>query len=446
MSEREVLVVGGGIAGLSAATALVARGVDVELIEAADEVGGHFRSDREDGYTFAHGPQAIPGFAARALDLVERLGLGPRLVAARGGSRRFVWREGRPVRLPSGPVSFLTSPFLSARGKLRLASEPWRARPDAPDPEESVAAFFRRRIGAEATEALVGPFVTGIHAGDPERLETRSAFPRLARWEADSGSLVRGALRSRRGAHGPRRRGLFSFPEGLGEVVAACADRLEGRVRTACPARAVERCERGLRVHADAGAFTAGHVILATPPPETARLLRGLDEEAAKLAGGVPMAPVAVVHLGGPLEAHERAPEGFGLLVPRSSGFRTLGIVYSSSLFPGRAPAGAWLQATYLGGVLDPDVLDEPDDTVRRLVGDETEQLLGFSPDRGTARVIRHPAAIPQLVPGHAARVDELRRRLGALPRLALAGNWLDGVGLEHAVASGEAAASRLAA
>ena len=188
-------------------------------------------------------------------------------------------------------------------------------------------------------------------------------------------------------------------------------------------------------------------LVLAIPAPEASKLLRQEAPEAARIAGTVPMAPVAVVHLGGVLASADkaRAPAGFGVLIARGEGLRSLGTVFSSSLWPDIAPEGAWLQATYVGGSLDPRSLDLDDDALRALVARETETILGFNPDAGISRVIRHPAGIPQMIAGHCDRIAALRHEAAGLGGLSLAGNWLDGIGLDAAIASGRRAAAEAA-
>jgi oxygen-dependent protoporphyrinogen oxidase len=372
-------------------------------------------------------------------------------VRARSASRRYIWLGGQLVELPSGPAGFVSSPFLSTRGKLRLLTEPLRGRRPGTDPEESVSTFFARRLGPEASRVLAGSFVSGVYAGDPDALEVRAAFPRLARWESESGSLLLGALRERRRLteeeRAMRRSGTWSFPGSVTELADRCSRILGERVRLGAGVREVVRDgAEAWRVFAGGEQRRCRRIVLAVPPPEGARLLRALDARAAELASGVRMAPVALVHLGGAMLEAERRPEGFGALVPRESGLDVLGIVFTSSLFPDRAPQGAWLQATFLGGVTNAALLERDDATLRRLAAEQTRTVLGFDPDRGLARVIRHRAAIPQLERGHVRRVAELRGRVAALGGLALAGNWLEGVSLDHAVASGRVAASHVAA
>ena len=438
--QRDVIVVGAGIAGLAAALAASDAGRDVELLDGSPEAGGLARADQADGYSFARGPPSFLG-SSRALGwLCARAGCEDGLVPARAAKRRFVYRGGELVELPGSALHFATSPFLRASGKLRLLAEPFvRSSPESD--EETVASFFARRLGSQATDALVVPFVSGVHAGDPDRLEARSAFRRFWDWERSAGSLVLGSLRESKAGR-PARRGVWSFPAGMQALPDAAARALGDRVRLGESVQRLQRDGAVWIVHCASGERRGKHVVLAVPPPAAARLLRGVSDEAASACDGVRMAPVAVVHLGGPVGGPR--PEGFGVLVHRDERLETLGIVFSSSLFPGLAPAGAWLQSAYVGGSLHPRALERSDDELCSIVRDATRRILGFDPDGGIRRVVRHPAGIPQLEVGHARRIERLRAACARAGGLTLAGSWLDGVGLEAAAASGRSAAERL--
>lgn len=440
MHEREVLVIGAGLAGLSAALRLMDAGRDVALLDAGPEPGGLARADRVGEHAFARGPQSFLG-SSRALGwLCARTGCEGSLIPARAATRRWVFRGGRLHELPSSPLSFAASSLLGVGAKLRLLAEPFlRSQPHADD--ESVIDFFRRRLGRGATDAFVVPFVSGVHAGNADTLEARSAFRRFWDWERARGSLVIGALLEPKQDR-PKRRGIWSFAGGLQVLPDAAARELGARLSLREPVEALERDGSSWRVHAASGSMRARRIILAVPPPAAAVLLRRASETASRACAEVRMAPVAVIHLGGPVEGSR--PEGFGVLMHRDEGMEVLGIVLSSSLFPGLAPEGHWLQSSYVGGSLHPRALERSDDELCALARDATRRVFGFDPLAGVRRVVRHPAGIPQLEQGHARRIASLRAECARLGGISLAGSWLDGIGLEAAAASGLAAADGL--
>src|SRR5262245_9433437 len=194
-----VVIVGAGISGLSLAYRLhqAAPGTEITVLEADHRIGGKVWTERRDGFTVECGPNGFLDSKPSTLDLARDLGLSDRLIPASESSRRhrYLFLGGQLQPLPASPLAFLRSPLLSFRGKLELLGEPFHTRRRGRGPE-SVAAFARRRAGHEAAAVFADALVTGIHGGDPELLDVRAAFPRLADLEAAHGSVVRGMIRA----------------------------------------------------------------------------------------------------------------------------------------------------------------------------------------------------------------------------------------------------------
>ncbi|MBZ0270871.1 protoporphyrinogen oxidase [bacterium] len=438
----DVAIAGGGPAGLAAAWRLRAR--KIVVLEAAAHSGGNARGERVDGYLIERGPHTFMGSAEHMFALAEEVGIANELAeAAPEAKARYIYRDGAFHALPASPVSAMTTPLLSLRGKLRVAAEPFI--PGRSKPDETVADFFARRLGAEAAEYLAGTFISGIYAGDPTRLGIRAAFPLFHQFEREGGSLIRGAMkymRAKKKSGVATRKGLWGFAAGLGRPFEAIADTLpDGAVRTGAAVKVVRRENDLFVLEGDGFSVRARAAIVAAPPPQASAMIRALDAEAANLLAEIPLPPVAVVHLGG--KKTPQTIEGFGGLVPRRYGIRTLGVVFASCLYPGRAPEGRFLHTQYLGGALDTGILDLTDDDLIALAKADHEKLLGRA-DIDFARVVRHPVAIPQLAPDHPERIAELQRLASAHPGLAFAGNYISGVAVNHAVGSGFDAAARL--
>lgn len=444
---RRVVIVGGGIAGLAVASEILAlseaRGLeaDVAVLEAAARPGGNIRSSREEGYLYEWGPTGFLDNVPETVALARRAGLGDRLTrASAAAERRFVVRGGRLRELPHGPLGFFASPVLSVSGRLRVLAEPFvPGRRDTSD--ESVLSFARRRIGREAAEVLVDAMVTGIWAGDADKLSVGSAFPKLVRLEREYGGLVRGMIGSWRklsggGPAGPGGK-LSSFPDGLEELPAALGAALGPRLALRAPARAIERAAgNGWRVIAEgAPPREADVVVLAAPAWSAAAILEELDPELAGLAAAVPDVPVAVVHLGfGRAEAGGKLP-GFGALAPRGETRSLLGVLVPSNIFPGRAPEDAVLATAMLGGARDPGVLDRDDGVLTAGALAEIRRITGLTAEPRFVRVLRHPRGIPQYNVGHGARLAAIDAALRRHPGLFVAGNSYRGIAINACAA-----------
>jgi oxygen-dependent protoporphyrinogen oxidase len=445
------VIVGAGITGLACAYSLERTGHNVLLLEAASRPGGVIQSVAEDGYLFELGPQSFSATPALH-QLCDDLGLAGQLLEAPRRSPRFVLANGSLVALPTSPASFLGSGLLSWKTKLSILTEVLRTtRP--PDPDESIAGFTRRKFTAELLDRLVGPFVSGIYAGDPEQISLRSAFPALHEAEQSAGSLVRGMFRAAKPAaaapavNGRRRRpGLVSFREGNEALASTLGERLGSSLCCEATVVSTSRTGNGFAVKTQsrgrAEEILCDRLILATPTKAAAALLADLAPEAAPPLRAIPYAPVAIVSLAYRRDQVRHSLDGFGFLVPRSAGVRTLGTVWNSSQFPYRAPSDQALLTSFIGGATDPAAVELSDQQLSATVHREISAVLGVTGQPVKERVTALQTAIPQYSLGHAARLKNIREAARRVPGLWLAGNYWQGpaVGscIEHALTVAE--------
>jgi oxygen-dependent protoporphyrinogen oxidase len=453
LPQDSIVIVGAGISGLSAAWFLHRKGFAVRVLEANDRVGGVIETEAADGYLIERGPNSTmqkPGTPDDALGrIVEQTGLADRLLeAAPAARKRFVMRNRQLLSLPGSPGEGITTKLFSTRAKLRLLAEPFIGR--ARD-EETVAEFVTRRLGREFLDYAVAPFISGVYAGDPAKLSVRAAVARIYALERDHGSLIRGAFALRKlgkGAGMPAGR-LVSFDEGMAVLPAAIAGALpEGAVETGCRVAALERTGDNWRVRysgADGAAeVEAAHVILAVPAGATANLMEPLAPEAATLLRAIPYAPIVSAGLGYARGQVAHPLDGFGFLVPRVEGVRTLGGLFSSTLFPGRAPDGRVLITAFIGGTTDPDAVTLDDDAVTGAIEADLKAALAIDGAPAPVRLARYEAAIPQYTLGHLDRIAGIEAQLATLPGLHLRASWRDGVSVSDCVRNGEKLAESL--
>lgn len=448
-----IAIVGGGIAGLSLGFALKQRcghGQDVLVLERAARAGGNIRTDNQDGFLVEWGPNGFLDNVPETFRLVEALGLSERIVRSSDQARRrFIYRGGRLHEVPTGPLSFLASGLLSARGKLRIAGEPWAS--PAPDGDETIHAFASRRIGTEAADALVDPMVSGIFAGNARELSLRACFAKMAEMEEQHGGLFRAMLSKMRDRHarvdvGPTGK-LTSFVGGTQDLIDALAARLGASLRLNTDVIALSPELGGWRVQTSAGELQADAVVLAGAAGVSAGLVQPFSYGIATTLRRISSAPLAVVALGyGEADVERvRGPlDGFGFLVPRGEGLRLLGALWDSSVYPHRAPVGGALIRAMIGGAHDPDVLSLSDEALIDTVQHELRLAMSLKLEPRWVRVIRHPLGIPQYTRGHLDRLAEIDRRLAAWPGLFLAGNAYRGPSINSCVADADHLAGRL--
>ncbi len=442
-AAADVAVVGAGVSGLAAATEAARLGLEVLCLDAADSPGGCIRTLRKDGFLFELGPNTVLDNAPELSLLVEAAGLGGSRIEASPLSRnRFVVKRGKLVPLPMSPPALVASPLFSLGAKLRILREPW-VKPAPAEKEETIAEFTRRRLGPEILEFAVQPFVSGVYAGDPDRLSVRHALPKLAALEREHGSLIRGAIRKRSGP-APKAR-IVSFRSGLDALPRALAEKLGPRFRPGALVRRVERgADGGFAISLEGGeTFAARRVVVALPPAAAARVVEA--EEAPALAT-VPAASVAVVSLGYRRESVRHPLDGFGFLAPRSEKRNVLGCLFPSSLFPGRAPAGCVALSAFVGGALRPDLAEKGEREIEAIAREEVEDLLDARGEPVVAHVARWPRAIPQYEIGHGAVLERAARIEAALPGLRFAGNWLRGISVGDCARNAFRVAAEIAA
>lgn len=465
--HRSVAVVGAGITGLVAAWELRRRGVNVTLYEASGHAGGAIRTSHADGFLAEHGPNSF--VTSPAVDtLLQQLALQDDVVEANpGANRRYVVRDGRLLPFPLTPLAMLSTRLLSVKAKLRVLLEPL-VRTRTQEGDESVASFVQRRLGQEVLDYAVDPFISGIFAGDPETLSMAHAFPRVAELERTYGSLSKGLMMQRKPAPDadtqesaatkghlmaspPARARLISFVDGMQTLTDALEASLAGVLRLGCPVRLVHRQDG--RWVVDAGQDGAVHsrlfdaVVMATP----AHVLAAMELPAAMRKFAAPIErveypPVSTLTLGFLRGDVSHPLDGFGVLIPAVERRTLLGALFSSSLFPSRAPDDCVTITCFVGGARQADRAREDTDLLVERVLLDLRQLLGVTGEPVFAKHVYWSRAIPQYTVGYQTVKDAADATESQNPGLYLSGNYRNGVSVGDCVASGQQVAERVAA
>ena len=459
-----IVIVGAGISGLCAAHFVIrelsaaGRAAEIVLFESENVAGGKMRTIREGGFNMEWGPNGFLTNKPHSLELVKDLGIENRLARSSDLARkRFIYSGGKLHRLPESPQAFFKSNLLSLRGRIRIVGELFAAGPPK-GVDESLGDFARRRLGPEALEKLIDPMVTGIFAGDPDRMSLRACFPLIYDLERKYGGLVKGmiALRKERRRAGVKQEMsagpggvLMSFDTGVQALTDVLAERLAEGLHLGVEVARIERrsgklllslTENGLRGEIDTDA-----VVVATPAYAAAGILSPLDAALGDALSSIPYSPISVVALGYDKATLGNSMDGFGFLIPRGERRKILGALWDSSVFPNRAPEGKALIRAMVGGVRGPELAALPPKDLIELTRGEISRTMGIAADPVLSRAFFHEKGIPQYLVGHGKVLDRIDGRLAAQPGVFLNNNAYRGIALNDCVLQSRLAAERIA-
>ncbi len=457
-SSPHVVIVGAGISGLTTAYWLRRSGIDVTVLEQGVSAGGTMQTVREDGWLIELGPNSALETTPLFKEMFAGLGIEKEHAYADPASdKRFILRDGRLHALPLGPGSFLRTGLWTAYGKLRLLKEPFVGR--APE-EESVAQFVERRLGREFLDYAINPFVAGVYAGDPGQLSVRSAFPKLYALEEKYGGLIKGMVkgareRKQRAEKAKDRAKMFSFVEGMQTFPDAINRWLGNRVRFRCAVTSLSRASS--TSEGAPGSYTVtgmqngspfsivgDAVVVAVPAYVAAALVRPHAASLANLLEAVYYPPVAELFLGYASRQIATPLDGFGYLVPAAEKRQILGTIWSSSLFPGRAPAGCVALTTFVGGARQPELVGLDDTDLLERVTGEIRSILGAHGDPVFSRIIRWNKAIPQYNVGYQSVLDAVAAFETEHPGVFFCSNFRGGIAVGDCVMNGKKTAERI--
>lgn len=450
-----VVIVGGGISGLSAAYYLGKGGAASTILESRPRLGGVIQTEQVEGCIIEGGPDSFLSTKPAAVELATELGLAGEIIGSNDHLRKtYVRKGGRLIPLPDGLMMMVPTKILPlvATGlvswgtKVRMGMELLRAPKMRPE-DESVAEFIQEHYGTEAVDYLAEPLLSGIYGGDPADLSVRSVLPSFVRLAETYGSLTRGVLAERAKArrNGPAAPLFRTFKGGVGQLVDAAAAAIHGHaeVRQA-RAQAIERTAEGFRIRLAGDWMETAGVVVACEAHSGAQLLAAVDARLAELLAQTLYSSSITVALGFDAADFAVPPVGFGFLVPKKERRRVAACTWVGNKFSHRVPAGRIVARCSIGGAEAASALAESDETLIAAAASELREIAGIGAVPRFTRIFRWPRAMAQPSVGHAARVAEIEARVAAIPGLHLAGNAYHGIGIPDCIRLGRQAAGRI--
>jgi len=442
-SNVDVLIVGAGISGLSAACFLKKKGYSVQVLEKSNQTGGNIQTEQKNGFLIEYGPNSVLDTTPTIHELIDILGLKKDVIyASKTANKRYIMRNGGLHALPTSPIAFLRSKLFSGRAKLRLVREPFIPSYKG-DKDESLADFVKRRLGQEFLDFAINPFVAGVYAGAPEQLSVLHGFPKLKQLETKYGSLIRGAIR---GAHERRKSnetsknsaGMLSFIGGLGMLVQAAQKYLQDDLHLSVNITDINTGDNRVNVsylnNEQKHRLSAKQILVTLPAQAYKDFPLKMEPDFLSSLSSVYYPPVSMVFLGYNHVSKHVPRDGFGFLVPEKEKRKILGTLWSSSIFSGRSPQNGMALTTFVGGRRQPEITNLSSDELVALVRKELAEIMGLTSEPTIAFVKQWPTAIPQYVPGYGKTLATIDRFEQNNPRIIIGGNFRAGISVADCI------------
>lgn len=453
---KKIGIIGAGLTGLTIASRLSQGKVPIRIFESQPEVGGVIQSFCEKGFIAEAGPHSMLVKDAQVAQFLNTLNVEACMVEANpAAKKRFLVKNNKLEPLPSSLMGFLRTPLLSAKGKLRLLKEPFIAKRKEQAEEESFGEFISRRLGIEALHSIADPWVSGIHAGDPNQLSIRYAFEKLWKMEQESGSLIRGgfkalkAIQKKRKEEAQKKSSLLfkskmiSFRQGMQTLPLALRETLpKGSLLTGTKVTAIHKNRQGWEIHytqqEHAQKEIVEHLVLAVPAHQLARLpFVELEPLPLKNLAAITYPSVSILTLGFLRSQVNHPLDGFGVLVPHQERHNILGVIFASTLFPDRAPENYVTLSVFVGGARHPNLGTQSTEDLWTIIRNDLKTLLGVSGDPAFTKHVCWPKAIPQYNLGYGPFLETIAHCKTLYPTLSLAGSYHSGTSVEQCLLSG---------
>lgn len=452
MNKKKITILGAGISGLATAYWLHKGGYDVTIIEAKSEAGGAMETIRENGFLIDFGPNSGLETTPLIRELADEVGLSEEMIYANeSANNRYILRSNELYPLPTSPPAFIKTKLFSTKAKLRVMAEPFIGK-STDGYYQSMAQFVRRRLGQEFLDYAIDPFVSGVFAGDPNKLSVKSAFPKLYRLEEVYGGLVKGMIkgakeRKQRAEQSKQSAKMFSFINGMQTFPKAIAEKMKERVVYECRVTSVERASTGLSTKewkvlyekdGKQNEVISDYVLSTVPAHIASNIFSSLNKEFVDHADNIFYPPVMVLYLGFKKDQIARPLDGFGYLIPSKERKTFLGAIWSSTIFPNRCDDDKAVFTLFVGGARAPHLFEMGKEKLIDKVLNEFKEITKVSGDPIFMKERIWQKAIPQYNIGYIEHENYFDKFEKENPGIFIGGNFRGGISVGDCIKNSE--------
>ncbi|WP_347552794.1 protoporphyrinogen oxidase [Pseudalkalibacillus hwajinpoensis] len=454
-NKKKIVIVGGGITGLTAAYYLqkdmktANLPYQITLLEGTDRLGGKIQTDTTNGFVIERGPDSFLERKESAARLVKEVGMENELVPNSTG-QAFVLNNDQLYPIPGGAVMgiptelspFISTNLFSLKGKARAAGDLVLPRREDDGNDQSLGLFFRRRLGSEVVENLIEPLLSGIYAGDIDKLSLMSTFPQFYEVEKKYRSLILGMKKTTpasRRSTGKKKPAFLTVKSGLQSFVRAIEEKLtDVIIRKNVKIDHLQRSEGTYLLTTTNGEeIPADAIIVTTPHQQVYHMLR--DQKAVAPLNEMPSTTVATVAMAFPEEAVKKSMDGTGFVVSRNADYTITACTWTHRKWKHSAPAGKVLLRCYVGRAGKEEIVEKSDEEIVQTVLNDLNQIMEIEGHPEFYRITRWRQSMPQYEVGHKKRIESVKAGVEKdMPGVFLAGASYHGVGLPDCIDQGK--------
>jgi len=445
---KDTIIIGAGIAGLSAGFELHKNNSDFQILETSHRAGGVISTQKINDFLIEAGPHTFSSLNEDIFDLVKELEIEDLLLESNPESKkRYVYLNNKLTPVPSGPIELFKSDVLSKDGKMTLLEEFFIKKEEQ---EESIEDFFTRRFGREVLKNFIQPFLNGVYAGDVKKLSANAVFPRLKDLEGKFNSIILGVLLSQDFRRAFKKLKMYSFRHGMETITDAMYERLKSKVTLSAKDIEITKAKDFFIVNFKSNnksiSYTTNSVLFAIPAHKMTDYGYIIPNNHLSDFTGIEYMPVATINQATDKTNLKKELDGFGFLCTKEPHRKLLGTIWTSSIFPDRAPENKVLLTSYTGGAYYKRVMDQPEEEIKNLTAKEVAEILGIS-DPGLIETINmkvNQFAIPQYNMGHLEKVRRIEELMDKNHGLFFTGNYLHGISVNDTIKTSKSVVKKI--